>query len=172
MVLRVGWKIKRERRFLEDTFWPFLRPKRLIMFLQFAAGKTMELLVLLVRRQAHVSSGTIWSHNTCDPGIHRQGGRRILQGKRKCENCAKTLHMAATSRNGAIHKARDFIVVRSSFHENACPPTSLTLLKASCRASQDVAVAAAAARPAWNRLLSSNSVFSPALWLTITAAAH
>lgn len=54
MVLRVGWKIKRERRFLEDTFWSFLRPKRLIMFLQFGARKTMELLVLLVRRQAHV----------------------------------------------------------------------------------------------------------------------
>lgn len=77
MVLRVGWKIKRERRFLEDTFWLFLGPKRLIMFLQFSPRKTMELLPV-VRRRANVSSGTMWSHNACETEIHRQSGRRRL----------------------------------------------------------------------------------------------
>lgn len=41
MALHVGWKIKGERRFLEETF--FFAAK--IVFLQFAALETMELLV-------------------------------------------------------------------------------------------------------------------------------
>lgn len=103
-MLRVGWKIKRECRFLEDTFWLFWGPKRLIMFLQFSPRKTMELLPV-VRRRAHMSSGTMWSHNACDSRNPQTewppSSSAFCKGKESVKTALRTLLTVAKSRNCA-----------------------------------------------------------------------
>lgn len=74
----------------------------------------------VVRRRANVSSGTMWSHNTC---ARQKSADRvavvvcILQGKRKCENCAQdAAHSGQKQKLCSFIKAllRDFEVIVGS----------------------------------------------------------
>lgn len=104
----------------------------------------------------------------------------ILQGKRKCENCAQdAAHSGQKQKLCSFIKTllRDFEVIVGSlvvcmkmralqslwlFKRPLVEPVGMLLQR---RRQRQLGLA-------WNRPLSSNSVFSPALRLTITAAAH